>query len=102
MYDKDQAQFCYNLYLKSDTYFPTERETPQFLKDYHECLQAAGQPRGWKYCDDTYGRGDARDTDALYLCYETYKVNPLLYAEDKCLAESPPTFGTEECNDDLT
>jgi len=26
----------------------------------------------------------------------------MIYAEDKCLAESPPTFGIEECLDDLS
>ena len=102
VFDKDQAQFCQKLYHESDTYYPTERKTSLFKKNYHDCLLAAGQPRGWQYCDDTYGLGDAYDAESLYECYETYRVDQLLYAEDKCLTEQPPIFGIEECNDDLT
>ena len=97
MFGKDQAQFCDNLYYSSDTYYPTERKNKLFLSNYHECLQAAGQTRGRLYCDDTYGLEYALEIEALYECYDTYKVDKILYAEDKCLAETPLIFRIEEC-----
>lgn len=102
MFGKDQAQFCQNLYYVSDAYYESDRKTSPFLKHYHECLMAAGQPRGQQYCDDTFGLDQDYDVLALFNCYDTYNVEKILYAEEKCLIESPPIFGTEQCVDDLT
>lgn len=101
-YSKDKRQFCQHLYYDSNTYFPGERSTLEFLSNYHECLLAAGVPKGMQFCDDIFGNDEALDDTGLYSCYDYYKINKIIFVENECVAESSLIIPQKVCIDDLT